>query len=670
MRSKNFKPLLLFLALFLLNFSLAQDKWTPDVMIKFKRVGETAISPDGKLVAYTVSVPLMEGEKSEYLTHIWVVSSDGKMNYQFTFGEKSCTSPSFSPDGKYLAFLSARGSDGKNQIWVLRLTGGEAEQITKIKTGVISYRWAPDSRRIAFTSIDPETEEEIKAKKEKLDMIVVDQNYKYAHLYTVSLKKDPKGEYKVKRLTKGEFHVTSFDWSPDGKFIVFSHQVNPTADTWTTSDISIVPSDSGDVKPLVKWKGSDANPKFSPDGKWIAFGSDGGEIKWAGLRYVYIIPATGGEARRLALTPDENCRIISWSKDGKEIYVSEAYRTSLRIWALPVDGGKPRALTPDDGNYTNASFTYDGTTMAFVYQNSETPPDVYITSLKKFEPKKLTDVNSGFPKLPMGKTEVITWKSKDGKFEIEGLVTYPVNYEKGRRYPLVLLIHGGPAGVFTKNYTAMGAVYPIQAFAQEGYVVLRPNPRGSSGYGKEFRFANYNDWGFGDYDDLMAGVDKLIEMGIVHPESLCVAGWSYGGYMTSFIVTKTKRFKAASVGAGVTNLISFTGTADIPSFLPDYFYGEFWDRLDVYMRHSAIFNVKGVTTPTQIIHGEVDVRVPISQGKEFYNALKRQGCPTEMIIYPRTPHGVREPKFIADIGNRIIAWFNKHLGRKIMVSGE
>jgi dipeptidyl aminopeptidase/acylaminoacyl peptidase len=644
-------------------------QWTPDVMIKFKRVEQTAISPDGNLIAYTVSVPIMEGEKSEYLTHIWVVSSDGKMNYQFTFGEKSCTAPAFSPDGKYLAFLSARGSDGKNQIWLLRLTGGEAEQITKVKTGVISFKWSPDSRKIAFTSTDPETEEEMRAKKEKLDMIVVDKNFKYAHIYVVSLDEKEKGEYKIKRITKGDFHVTSFDWSPDGKYIVFSHQVNPTADAWTTSDISIVPSDSGEVKPLIKWNGSDSNPRFSPDGKWIAFESDGGTIKWAGLRYVYIIPSTGGEAKRLAPTYDENCRIIDWSADSKSVYVSEAYRTTWRIYALPIDGGKPRPLTPDNGNYTGVSFSKNGKAMAFIYQNSETPPDVYVTDLKKFEPKKLTDVNSDFPKYPLGKTEVITWRSKDG-LEIEGLVTYPVNFERGRKYPLVLLVHGGPAGVFTQSYTAAGAVYPIQAFAQEGYVVLRPNPRGSSGYGKDFRFANYEDWGFGDYEDLMAGVDKLIEMGIVHPESLCVAGWSYGGYMTSFVVTKTKRFKAASVGAGVTNLISFTGTADIPSFLPDYFRGEFWDKVDVYMKHSAIFNVKGVTTPTQIIHGEADVRVPVSQGKEFYNALKRQGCPTEMIIYPRTPHGVQEPKFIADIGKRIIAWFNKNLGRDLKLTGE
>ena len=187
-----------------------------------------------------------------------------------------------------------------------------------------------------------------------------------------------------------------------------------------------------------------------------------------------------------------------------------------------------------------------------------------------------------------------------------------MNYEKGRRYPLILNIHGGPAGVFTQSYTAAGSVYPIQAFAQDGYAVLRPNPRGSGGYGKEFRFANVNDWGFGDFEDDMTGVDKVIEMGIAHADSLVVCGWSYGGYMTSFIVTKTNRFKAESVGAGVTNLMSFVGTADIPSFLPDYFGGEYWDRMDTYMKHSAMFNIKNVSTPSQVIHGEKDARVPMS----------------------------------------------------------
>jgi dipeptidyl aminopeptidase/acylaminoacyl peptidase len=229
---------------------------------------------------------------------------------------------------------------------------------------------------------------------------------------------------------------------------------------------------------------------------------------------------------------------------------------------------------------------------------------------------------------------------------------------------LILNIHGGPAGVFTQNFTGAGSVYPIQAFAQDGYAVLRPNPRGSAGYGREFRHANYNDWGYGDYEDDQAGVDKAISLGIAHPDSLVICGWSYGGYMTSFTITRTNRYKAASVGAGVTNLMSFVGTADIPGFLPDYFGGEYWSRMEIFMKHSPMFHIKNVKTPAQVIHGERDLRVPPSQGFEFYTALKRLNVPTEMITYPRTPHGVQEPKFIQDIGNRTIAWFDKYLRKK------
>lgn len=639
-----------------------EQRWTPDHMIKQKRVGGVSLSPDARFVAYTVSAPTMEGEKSEFLSHVWVASADGKSNVQFTFGEKSCSNPAFSPDGKYLAFTSSRGSDSKNQIWIMRLGGGEAEQATKAKSGVGSYRWSPDGKWIAYTMNDPETEQEEKEKKEKRDWQVVDTNYKYAHLYIVTVEKDGKGERKTKQITGGAFHVTSFDWSPDGKTIVFSHKINPTVDVWPTTDISLVPSDSGAVRGLVTWKGGDESPRFSPDGKWIAFTSDGGNPRWPGLGDLYVVSPDGGQPKKLAETPDRNSNIVGWSADSKSLYVSETDRTTGRVYLVPVDGGKPRVVTSGGGTFTGASLSKDGKVIAFVHQTAEISPDVYISETKAFGARKISDVNADFQKPPMGRTEVVTWKSKDG-MSIEGLLTYPVKYEKGRKYPLILNIHGGPAGVFVQSYTGAGSIYPLQAFAEEGYAVLRPNPRGSSGYGREFRFANVNDWGFGDFEDDMAGVDKVIEMGIAHPESLVVCGWSYGGYMTSFIVTKTKRFKAASVGAGVTNLISFVGTADIPSFLPDYFGGEFWDRMDTYIKHSAMFQVKNVSTPSQVIHGEKDARVPLSQGQEFYVALKRKGVPTEMIIYPRTPHGPQEPKFIADIGKKIIAWFNRHLGR-------
>jgi dipeptidyl aminopeptidase/acylaminoacyl peptidase len=264
---------------------------------------------------------------------------------------------------------------------------------------------------------------------------------------------------------------------------------------------------------------------------------------------------------------------------------------------------------------------------------------------------------------PLGRTEVVRWKSKDGK-DIEGLLTYPVGYQAGQRVPLILNVHGGPAGVFTQAFIGGRGVYPLATFASRGFAILRPNPRGSSGYGADFRRANIQDWGFGDYQDLMAGVDRVVEMGVADADRLGVMGWSYGGFMTSWIVTQTKRFKAASAGAPVTNLMSFNGTADIPSFIPDYIGGQSWDAFDRYQKHSPMFNVKGVTTPTMIQHGDADVRVPISQGYEFYNALKQQGVPTRMLVLPRQPHGPTEPKMQLAAMKANLEWFEKYLTKK------
>ncbi|MCG3121080.1 MAG: Dipeptidyl-peptidase 5 [bacterium] len=637
------------------------SQWTPEVMIKYKRLLGTAISPDSKWVAYTVSEPVMDGEKSEYRTHIFLASTDGKTDFQFTQGDKSCTNPQWSPDGKWLAFTSSRGGD-KNNIWLIRPTGGEAEKLTEAKSGVNNYAWSPDGLRLAYTMNEPLTEQEEKDNKEKRDATVVDENFKFSHLYVISVEKNDKGERPAKRLTKGEFHVGSFDWSPDGKWIIFDHQATPRVNDWPTTTISLVPADSGAVKPFFT-KTVANNPFFSPDGQWVAFEHDGGDTRWAGRTDIYVISIAGGQPRKLGETFDNQAGILGWSADGKEIFYTEAERTSPRVFAMPVSGGKPRTLTTGSGNFNGASFSKDTKMLAVVHQTPEQLPQVVVSPVLKFAPMKITNVNRDFPALTMGRTEVMKWKSKDGK-EIEGLVTYPVNYAANRRYPLVLNIHGGPAGVFTENYTAASSIYPLQAFAAAGYVILRPNPRGSSGYGVEFRRANINDWGFGDYDDDMAGVDLLIEKGIVHPDSLGVCGWSYGGFMTSFIITRTQRFKAASVGAGVTNLMSFTGTADIPGFLPDYFLGQPWENLAAYQKHSAMFNVKGVSTPTLILHGEKDLRVPLSQGQEFYNALKQQGCPVQMVVYPRTPHGPQEPKFILDIGNRLLGWFEQYIRGK------
>jgi dipeptidyl aminopeptidase/acylaminoacyl peptidase len=461
-------------------------------------------------------------------------------------------------------------------------------------------------------------------------------------------------------LTQGEFHVTGLNWSPDNKTIVFSHQMNPSIDVWPTADLSTVPADSGAVKLLVKESGSDHEPLFSPDGQWISYVSDGGSPRWAGRTNIYVIPAAGGKGKKLANSFDEQPEPFAWTPDSKNILFSEAYKTTRVVYSLPVDGKAPKMITSANGVFGAPSITKAGDWLAGIYQEPSTPPQVVVVNMKDPKPKVLSSLNEDFSKLAHARTELISWKSKDGKYEIEGLVTYPAGYQKGKKYPMILNIHGGPAGVFSQNYTGASSPHPLQAFASQGYAVLRVNPRGSSGYGGEFRQANTNDWGYGDYDDIMGGVDKLIADGVAHPDSLCVTGWSYGGYMTSMIITKTNRFKAAMVGAGVTNLVSFTGTADIPGFIPDYFGGEMWDRMETYEKHSAMYAVKNVKTPSLIIHGERDLRVPISQGQELYAALKRLGVKTQMVTYPRTPHGPQEPKFIQDIGERVIVWFNEY----------
>lgn len=648
-----------FLSIFVI-FSLTgfAQQWTPGMMIQLKRITSAMISPDGNRVAYTVSTPIMEGEKSEFITHVWITSTDGKMNRQFTFGDKSCSNARFSPDNKYISFTSSR--DGRSQLSLMFPDGGEAERITGQKNDVGIYAWSPDCKSIAFLMQDTLTAEEELNNKEKRDMKVVGE-YKNSHLYVLYLKKNKEGRYPVKKLTGGNFHITQISWSPDSKFIAFSHQESPSADIWFTSDISAVPAGGGEINSLVKNTGADRNPKYSTDGKWLAYVSDGGRHSWSGGYDVFLIPSTGGPSKKLAATFDQNPQIIDWSPDSKSIWIEEAYKTSRMIYSLPIDGKSPRMITPDNGLYSNISFNKSGDLMAFVFVDASTPPEVMVMSMKDQKTSILTSINDEFARMTHGKTEIISWRSRDGKFAIEGLVTWPVNYQKGRSYPLILNIHGGPASVFNKSYTGAGAIYPIQYFADQGFIILRPNPRGSGGYGVSFRQANKSDWGFGDYEDLMAGVNKLIADKAAHPDSLCVTGWSYGGYMTSMIITKTDRFKAAMVGAGVTNLFSMTNTSDIPGFLPDYFDGEVWGKTDVYLKHSAMGSIKNAKTPALVIHGEDDLRVPISQGQELYGALMRMGVPTEMVVYPRTQHGPEEPKFIQDIGERTFNWFIKYL---------
>jgi len=601
----------------------------------------------------------MTADKSEFVTQIWLGSTDGSENFQVTFGEKSSTNPKWSPDGQSIAFTSNR-KDSKNNLYVLRVNGGEAEPLTDVKSGVGNFAWSPDGRSIAYTLTDAKTEDEEKNDKAKNDFRWADENVKFARLYVINVAKDASGKRDPRKLTNDSRHVTGFDWSPDGRSVAFSHVKSPVANDWPSADISIVEVATAKVTPLASTVASEVSPEYSPDGKWIAATVSDLPVRWAGSQRINIFPAAGGAPRTTSSSHDGQPVIAGWSADGTKIYFSEANGTVTSIYEMNVATGATREVLKKDAVLSGVSLDPGATTFSFVMQKSDRPPEVFIARLRDKEPTQVSRANSDRT-TPVGRTELIRWTSTDGK-EIEGLLTYPAGYQAGTKVPLLLNIHGGPAGVFQQGYIGGRGSYPIATFAARGFAVLRPNPRGSSGYGTQFRQANIKDWGVGDYDDLMTGVDKVIAMGVADPERLGVMGWSYGGYMTSTIITKTKRFKAASAGAPVTNLMSFNGTADIPAFVPDYFGGEFWDNPDVYRKHSAMFNIKGVTTPTLIQHGDADVRVPISQGYELYNALKSQGVPTRMIVLPRQPHGPNEPRMQMATMQSNLEWFEKYLG--------
>ena len=643
------------------------EAWSPEMVIQMKSISQLDISPSGDLVAFAVREALIEGEKSEYLNQIWLTGTATETPpVQYTFGDKSASRPRFSPDGKHIAF--SRDGSEKSQVWIMRTAGGEAWQFSYQKESVIDFKWSPDGQHIAMVMKDPKSEEEETEEEEKRDVILVDQNFKNNHIYLKRFTTEI-DTTEADKVTSGSFTVNAFNWSPDGRLIVFSHSEEPTFNSRSiTGDISVVTVANKTTTTLVDWPGVDADPLFSPDGKTIAFSSDGGTTERIGLGDCFVVSAKGGKPRKLAETPNRSVGvrgapgIMQWSKDGKHVYTSDYEGTTTQIYKLDVKGNKIAGLTAYNGVISNPVISSDEKKIVFVGQSTEVPAELYVSDLRKFDPKVLSTFNRNKDWPEITKTERVSWKSKDG-LEIEGLLTYPLGYKQGKKYPLALMIHGGPAGVFTETFTGNPSIYVIQYFAEKGYAVLRPNPRGSTGYGKEFRYANFKDWGFGDYEDIMSGVDKTIDMGIADPERMAVMGWSYGGYMTSFLVTRTGRFKAASMGAGLPNLVSMVTTTDIPDYLVAHMGSEIWEDYETYEKHSAIYRIGKVTTPTQVIHGSNDLRVPFTQGQEFYVALKRRGIDTEMVVYPRTPHGPREPKLLMDVSPRIMAWLDKYIDR-------
>jgi dipeptidyl aminopeptidase/acylaminoacyl peptidase len=637
-------------------YSDVGNTWTPEFSMQVRTIGSVVPSPDARWIAYTEIKPVAEGERSEQVTQIFLARADGSRRFQLTRADKSSTAPSFSCDGRFVYFVSDRS--GKSNLYRMLVEGGEAEMLTEVKGSIGEYKVSPDGKSVAYTGYEPPADLE-KAHKEKRDFRVVGAEPENFSLYLIPSDANDEGKREPKKLFDAKYHIANFDWSPDGKSIAFEHWPDPLADNWTKADIAEVEVATGKVTDLAKTGAAETAPHYSPDGRYLAFDKSSEPVHWPGDQRIALLNRATGEVRLLPDTFDSTPGVIGWAADSKSLVFREAKGTRSELYSMPVDGPPQSLYLPERGFIGGASLNITGTYLGFSRESSSDAPEAYFMALQGGQPVRVSHANDDLAKPTLGETKVIHWKSEDG-LDVEGLLTLPVGYETGKKYPLILNIHGGPAGVFAETFTGRFSIYPIAAFASRGYAVLRPNPRGSGGYGKQFRYANVADWGGKDFEDDMTGVDHLISMGIADPDHLAVMGWSYGGFMTSWVVTHTNRFKAAVVGAGVTNLWSFTGTSDIPGFLPDYFNGEPWEQFKNFTDHSPITFVKNVTTPTLILHGEADVRVPTSQGYEFYHALKSLGVTTKMVVYPRTPHGPREPKFILDIAQRNMDWVDKY----------
>ena len=625
--------------------------------MQVRTIGSVVPSPDARWVAYTEVTPVVEGERSEQVTQIFLARADGSRRFQLTRAEKSSSAPTFSSDGRYVYFLSDRS--GKTNLYRVLVEGGEAEMLTDVKGSVSEYKVSPDGKSVAYAGYEPPADLE-KARKEKRDFRVVDADPENHSLYVIPAEANDEGKRDAKKIFEAEYHVASFDWAPDGKSIAFEHWPAPLADNWTKADIAEVEVATGKVTERAKTPAAESAPHYSPDGRYLEFRKTSEPVHWAGDSHIALLNRATGEVRLLPDTSDLQPAVLGWAADSKSLIFLEAKGTRSELFTMPIDGPPRTLYFPARGVVgASAALNVSGTHVGLSHETTTEAPEAYLLALAGGRPVRVSRANDDLAKPTLGETKVIRWKSKDG-LEVEGLLTLPVGYEPGKKYPLILNIHGGPTGVFAETFIGRFSIYPIAAFASRGYAVLRPNPRGSGGYGKVFRYADVADWGGKDFEDEMTGVDQVISMGIADPDHLAVMGWSYGGFMTSWVVTHTDRFKAAVVGAGVTNLWSFTGTSDIPGFLPDYFEGEPWDQFNNFTAHSPITFVKNVKTPTLILHGEADIRVPTSQGYEFYHALKNLGVTTKMVVYPRTPHGPREPKFILDIAQRNMDWVEKY----------
>lgn len=613
-------------------------------LFALQTVSDPQLSPDGQWVAYVVTAADLE--RNVYDSDIHLVPAAGGPSFQLTRGPRRDDSPRWSPDGQWLAFLSNRGEG--DQLYRIRAFGGEAEALTQLKNGVVSFAWSPDGRQLAYLSADPPDAAAEERRQREGDFEVVDAQPRRQHLYLLDLQSRA-----TRRLTRGPFHVTACCWSADGRRLAFAHQPTPSAEDLYRGGLSLVPARGGRARPLGVGPGACTSLTWSPDGRWLAFLQGTGWLEQVRLR----LASPAGPARQLAPRLEDlgAGASLAWAADSKALYTALGQGSAAHLCRIRLSG-RVEMLT--QGPQVHGPLSVGGERLAFLRQDGAHPPEVFTSGLAAMEPVPVTGHNPQLGARWVAAKEVVRWRSADGT-PVEGLLIKPAGYRPGKAVPLLVCVHGGPASVYTNTFNGnLGERYPHQVFAGSGYAVLLPNPRGSAQYGNAFRRANVQDWGGGDLEDILAGVDHLVARGIADPKRLGILGWSYGGFMTGWAITRTDRFRAASFGAGLSNLISMYGQTDIPGFMEQYWEAPPWEEPGLYLARSPIAHAGRIKTPTLIQHGDRDLRVPLPQGQELYQALKRRRVPVRLVVYPRQAHALSEPRLVRAVMEHNLLWFD------------
>ena len=642
---------------------------TIDQSLEMYSVGSPKISPDGRHVVYEQTRTNWDANAFE--TDLWIADVATGERHPLTTTGHSCNPAEWSPDGKWIAFVSDRPGSlpkspaEKRQLWIMPADGGEAQQLTKMEKGVGGFEWSPDSTRIAISAEAPEPKPSKDRKESFGDYHVIHSDYEMAHLWLLDIPKTdsagrvtPTGEPKL--LTKEDtFSVEEFSFSPDGQCIAFSAAKDPDLISSFSKDIYVVTVTSGTVKKIVDTPGPDSDPHWSPDGKQIAYVTSNGEkYFFYANQKIAVVDAHGGTPRVVSDAFDEDPDLLKWAPEG--IYFSGLEKMSSSLYVLDPGNGKIEKLAMQGSEIAGGfTFSKDFKVVSYRGAGANKYAEIYASGLGEGSPKRLTQAGAQEEAFTIANREVVRWKSGDGT-AIEGVLFKPADFSPTKKYPLLVVIHGGPTGIDMPLLNA-DRYYPIERFVARGALVLRPNYRGSAGYGAKFRALNVRNLGVGDYADVISGVDYLIAQGYVDKDRVGSMGWSEGGYISAFITTSSDRFKAVSVGAGISDWTTYYANTDITPFTAQYLRATPWDDPEIYRVTSPISYISKAKTPTLIQQGSADKRVPVPNSFELRQALEDHGVPVKMVLYEGFGHPINKPKQQRAVMEENENWFGHYI---------